>query len=777
MRLPSVYESLDYESIKPLKKYHKYLKLINESKDYLRAKTDQELKEYWQKYINKTKKVNPNNFMQTAFIFSIAREVTYRITGKFQYDVQVLGGLAAIDRNAVQMSTGSGKTLTLILPSVVFGLTHKGTYVLTVNDYLSKRDWEETKAVYEWFDLTTAYTDNNQPERVQRKAFESDIIYCTNSTLGFAYLNSALASDIGQDIKIIHRPLYSAIIDECDEILMDDARNPLIIADGGAPSNKPLEVEYDGQVHNVQEIVDKLKTLQNLKIDDDDPSSPPYIDDDSLQEIKSKLGVKSDMFNNAALMHVIYSAVQAIFNNHNYTDYIVMDHPDEDTGSRIVLIDKATGRLAHGRTMNDGMHAFLEMKEGVYSGQSTKSSIQITYQILFNLFETIAGVSGTLGSSYKEFTDIYGMGLVIIPDRLPNKLTQKTRLYTTSEKLNTDLLRLIRFFVSSHRPILIGAKSDIHAYMISNLLRANNVEHKLLVSTDKNEAEVVNSAGKPGSIVVTTDIMGRGTDIKPEDVDGERGLVVLQVGLRPNSRVERQFAGRAARQGQPGHYERLLSLPDLLDIDLPKDDRKMILDIWHANRKLIEYHHSDILLGGRNPDYDSIVGVIDKALVASESRYSSSRVEDFKAYSIVDLMQISIVKKMDDIRLALKESISNDTRAKAMKRLIELLAENSIDKDAKKRKKLVKEKIKEYRKLDEQELRIASFNYVHQIMGELIPRMREHSEEIINTTKLAGMVQYQMRPEDMMIKLLQDFLATQDDILLFDPNMSKLKIL
>ena len=137
MRLPSVYESLDYESIKPLKKYRKYLKLINESKDYLRAKTDQELKEYWQKYINKTKKVNPNNFMQTAFIFSIAREVTYRITGKFQYDVQVLGGLAAIDRNAVQMSTGSGKTLTLILPSVVFGLTHKGTYVLTVNDYLS----------------------------------------------------------------------------------------------------------------------------------------------------------------------------------------------------------------------------------------------------------------------------------------------------------------------------------------------------------------------------------------------------------------------------------------------------------------------------------------------------------------------------------------------------------------------------------------------------------------------------------------------------------------
>ena len=140
-------------------------------------------------------------------------------------------------------------------------------------------------------------------------------------------------------------------------------------------------------------------------------------------------------------------------------------------------------------------------------------------------------------------------------------------------------------------------------------------------------------------------------------------------------------------------------------------------------------------------------------------------------------MQISIVKKMDDIRLALKESINDDTRAKAMKTLIKLLAENSVDQHAKKRKKLVKEKIKEYRKIDEQELRIASFNYVHQIMGKLIPRMREHSEEITNTTKLAGMVQYQMRPEDMMIKLLQDFLATQNDILLFNENMSKLKII
>ncbi len=767
MKLPSVYESLEYESIKPLKKYRKYLKQINKQKDKLRNLSNEELKSSWDKYIANVKSVNPNNFKQTSEIFAYAREVTYRITGKFQYDVQVLGGLAAIDRNAIQMSTGSGKTLTLILPSVVFGLTHKGTYVLTVNDYLSKRDWEETKAVYEWFNLSTAYTDNDQSEIMQQKAFESDIIYCTNSTLGFAYLNSCLASDIGQDIKIIKRPLYSAIIDECDEILMDDARNPLIIADGNNAKNKEMTIKYDGKTVKVQDIVNKLKTLHNLKVDDDDPSSPPYIDDKSLKEIQKKLHAGDDMFKNAELMHVIYSAVQAIFNNHNYTDYVVMPEPDEDTGSQIVLIDKATGRLAHGRTMNDGMHSFLEMKEDVYSGQSTKSSIQITYQILFNLFETIAGVSGTLGASYKEFTDIYGMGLVIIPDRLPNQLTQRTRLYTTSEKLKDDLIRLINMYVSSHRPILIGAKSDIHAQIISELLNQFHIQHKLLVSTDKNEDEVVSVAGKPGSIVVTTDIMGRGTDIKPEDVDGERGLVVLQIGLRPNSRVERQFAGRAARQGQPGHYERLLCLSDLLDIDLPKDERSRILDIWHENRKLIEYHHSDILLGGQNPDYDEIVDMIDHALVASESRASSSRVEDFKAYSIVDLMQIALCKQMDDIRLALKESLNNETETDAISRLIKLLANASFDKHEKKRRLKVYQRIRELKKVPIQDLRVASFNYVNNIMTIVIPKMREHSEGVINTTKLAGMVQYNERPEAMMIELLQKFLQTQTQYLLF----------
>ena len=226
MALKSVYDSLEYESKAPLRKYNKQLKKINSLSDFYRNLPDDALRKEADKY---HKKFNIKDKNVINHVYAIAREVTFRLLGKFQYDVQVLGALAALDRNMIQMSTGSGKTITLILPAVAFGMTHKGVNILTVNDYLSKRDWEETKPIYDWFGLSNAYTSNELDDSEQQQAFSCDITYSTNSTLGFAYLNSALASGIGHDIKIIQRPLHAAIIDEADEILMDDARNPLIM--------------------------------------------------------------------------------------------------------------------------------------------------------------------------------------------------------------------------------------------------------------------------------------------------------------------------------------------------------------------------------------------------------------------------------------------------------------------------------------------------------------------------------------------------------------------
>lgn len=758
MILNSVYDSLEYESRKPLKKYRKLLAEINALTDTYRTMSDDVLKveadKYHQNFDIKNKKT-------IVHVYAIAREVTYRLLGKFQYDVQILGALAALDRNIIQMSTGSGKTITLILPAVVFGMTHRGVNILTVNDYLSERDWQETKPVYDWFGLSNAYTSNTLEPSVQRDAFACDITYSTNSTLGFAYLNSALASDINEDIKILQRPLHAAIIDEADEILMDDARNPLIIANAKDLSEDMATVTYKDKTFSVQEIVDTLKTLSNIGYDDDS-NGTVFLDDNTLDEIIEKLGLDDDLFADTQMMHIIYSAVGAIFQYKPFTDYVVEAEPDPDSGSRIVLIDKATGRLSRGRTLSDNMHAFLEMKEHVFTGSSNSSSIQITYQTLFNMFQTIAGVSGTLGTSFSEFIDIYNTGVVVIPDRLPNRLQQKTHLYMSQMHLYDDLVHKTRLYMSAHRPVLIGATSDIEAEIISGVLRDKGIENKTLVSTDTNEDAVVESAGKPGSVVVTTDIMGRGTDIHVEDVDYERGLVVLQVGARPNSRVERQFAGRAARQGQPGSYHRMLTVPELREIGVSKEDVTDLLDACRKHKREIEDYMGDVLMNGRNSDYDEIVHMIDTALMGSESAYSTQRVEDFNTYYYADLIQSQIIHDVDKYRKVLKESMETG----ALQPLRELAIELSLSDNDKRNKKLRQEMMNRVEVYDLTMLQKLIYDYTRYLIQDFIPQLREHSDNAINTVRMSQQVRYEVKPATLMLTLIQRFLNEQADHML-----------
>ena len=758
MILNSVYDSLEYESRKPLKKYRKLLAEINALTDTYRTMSDDVLKAEADKY---HENFNIKNKKTIVHVYAIAREVTYRLLGKFQYDVQILGALAALDRNIIQMSTGSGKTITLILPAVAFGMTHRGVNILTVNDYLSERDWQETKPVYDWFGLSNAYTSNTLDPSVQRDAFACDITYSTNSTLGFAYLNSALASDINEDIKILQRPLHAAIIDEADEILMDDARNPLIIANAKDLSEDMATVTYKDKTFSVQEIVDTLKTLSNIGYDDDS-NGTVFLDDNTLDEIIEKLGLDDDLFADTQMMHIIYSAVGAIFQYKPFTDYVVEAEPDPDSGSRIVLIDKATGRLSRGRTLSDNMHAFLEMKEHVFTGSSNSSSIQITYQTLFNMFQTIAGVSGTLGTSFSEFIDIYNTGVVVIPDRLPNRLQQKTHLYMSQMHLYDDLVHKTRLYMSAHRPVLIGATSDIEAEIISGVLRDKGIENKTLVSTDTNEDAVVESAGKPGSVVVTTDIMGRGTDIHVEDVDYERGLVVLQVGARPNSRVERQFAGRAARQGQPGSYHRMLTVPELREIGVSKEDVKDLLDACRKHKREIEDYMGDVLMNGRNSDYDEIVHMIDTALMGSESAYSTQRVEDFNTYYYADLIQSQIIHDVDKYRKVLKESMETG----ALQPLRELAVDLSLSDKDKRNKKLRQEMLNRVEVYDLNMLQKLIYDHTRYLIQDFIPQLREHSDNAINTVRMSQQVRYEVKPTTLMLTLIQQFLNEQAEHML-----------
>ena len=754
MRLESAMNSVEYESRRPLKRYMKRLKKINLLTEPYRNMTEDELHREADKWCVD---IDLKNKRQVNHVIALAREVTYRKLGKFQYDVQVLGALAALERNIIQMSTGSGKTITIILPAVVYGLTHKGLNVLTVNDYLSKRDWEETHVVYDWFGLSSEYVSHEMAPQTQQNGFNCDITYSTNSTLGFAYLNSCLASGIGRDIKIITRPLHVAVIDEADEILMDDARNPLIIASEKNLGEFLSTVEHNGFLYDIQFIVDQLKTLRKLEFDEGE-SNQIILGEDTWNEIQERFGWDDTIFTNQKLLHVIDSAIKAIYGHKVYEDYVVTAEPDPDTGSRITLIDKATGRMSKGRTLSDNLHAFVEMKEGVFTGASSDTSIQITYQILFNLFQNITGVTGTLGNSYREFYEIYGANVVAIPDRLPNRLEQRTHLFLAEPYLRDAIERLTREYISSGRPVLIGATSDVHARMIADDLVVRGLEPTVLVSTDTNEDAVVADAGLPGSIVVTTDIMGRGTDIHVADTSLDRGLAVLQVGARPNSRVERQFAGRAGRQGAPGHYHRLLTLPELEYIGVPESKLNDIIQEVALDREDIERSRGDILAV---VDYDEVVDIIDEGLDGAESAYSASRIDEYNTIAVIDMVQASLVKTADLVRNALKVSLDgDDSQLRDVATTFSLPEFERTKRNLKKHRAYVDQ-------IGKRELEELAYAYTRQLTGEVLQQLREDANGMQETVRLAGLIKHDMPPESMLMVLLNKYLDTNRDKFVF----------
>ena len=752
MRFVSAFDSIEYESIKPLRRYKKQLKKINQFREHFEEMTIEELKEEalsWGGHFDRKNKKQVNE------LYALIREVCGRLLGKYQYDVQILGALAALDRNIIEMSTGSGKTITLILPVVAFGLEHQGCNVLTVNEYLSERDFKETKVIYEFFGLSCAYVNNDMHPTEQRKGYDCDITYSTNSSLGFAFLNSCLASDIGRDIKIISRPLNVAIIDEVDEVLMDDAINPLIIA-GEVPMDLVMsEVEHNGKKYKTKDIIQKLTKVRFMEIDEDD-TGKPVIGDKAWTEIQELLGVDDSIFSNPEFLHIIYNGITAIFKHKIYEDYIVASEPDPDSDSRIILIDKATGRLSHGRTLNDNLHSFVEMKEGVFSGKATDSSIQITYQVLFNLFKQITGVTGTVGKCYKEFYDIYNTGVVRIPDRLPNQLKESTRLYSTTEFLYDDLVKEVAFYLMSRFPVLIGCETEKTALLVSNILNSHNIEHRRLLSTDDDEDFVIAKAGQVGSVVVTTDIMGRGTDIKIDETDHEKGLVVFQIGNRPNSRVERQFAGRAARQGEPGRYFRMLSLTDMRDINFSEQDLVKIIRYQRKYQQEIDTYSGDILMKSYAPYYNEIVDMINMKLYGDESSNSQNRIHNYKTMSIVDNVQMSWVYQVDEMRRTLKLFETDEI---THEEFIDYLIDISIEYDGLNYDEL-------YNLLKDKslyELQESLYNHISNVILVELKQLRHVADDLQKTVGFTSLTKLEIKQEEYMKRLVYDYLKEHED--------------
>lgn len=519
--------------------------------------------------------------------FANAREAAVRTLGLRPFDVQLMGGIFLHEGNISEMKTGEGKTLMATLPVYLNALTGRGVHVVTVNDYLAKRDAEWMGAVYNFLGMTYGVAIPGMQEPEKKLAYDADITYATNNELGFDYLRDNMKSDLKQ---ILQRDHYFAIVDEVDSILVDEARTPLIIS-GPTQDKSELYITIDKLVPSLTEEHYEL----------DEKARQATLTDEGIDEIEGKL-LAADLLPEGQSMYdpesatLVHHVNQALLANKLFVkdkDYIVK-------GQDVMLIDEFTGRMMTGRRLSNGLHQALEAKEGVEIQPENVTLASVTFQNYFRLYDKLSGMTGTALTEAEEFMDIYGLGVVEVPTNMPiARDDEDDRVYrTTKDKLDA-IVAIIKETHEKGQPMLVGTTSIEKSELISTLLKAAGVPHNVLNARyHEKEAEIIAMAGVPGAITIATNMAGRGTDIQlggnldmriadeiekgGEDADavairerlasevaegkekalGAGGLFVLATERHESRRIDNQLRGRSGRQGDPGRTVFFLSLED-----------------------------------------------------------------------------------------------------------------------------------------------------------------------------------------------------------------------
>ncbi len=478
--------------------------------------------------------------------FATVREAAYRIIGEKPYYVQLLGGLAIHYGNIAEMKTGEGKTLTETMPAYLNALTGKGVHIVTVNEFLAKRDSEWNGNIFRFLGLTVGLNLRELSSKEKKEAYACDILYSTNNEIGFDYLRDNM---VVRKEDRVQRPLNFCIVDEVDSILIDEARTPLIIS-GGKFDSKNLYVDAD-------RAVKKLKNEVDYTIDEKTKSV-------SLTEEGSK--VVEGMFHlnnlydidNSALVHHINQALKANYAFHIDVDYVIED-------GAIIIVDQFTGRLMHGRQFSDGLHQALEAKEGVTINEETKTMATITFQNLFRMYNKLSGMTGTAKTEEEEFTNIYNMYVIRIPTNKPVIREDLPDLvYSTAKGKYKAIVNVIKEIHSKGQPILCGTISVENNEYLSSLLTKAGLKHEVLnAKNHEREAEIIAKAGEKGAITIATNMAGRGTDIKlGKGVAELGGLCVIGTERHESRRIDNQLRGRSGRQGDPGMSQFFVSFED-----------------------------------------------------------------------------------------------------------------------------------------------------------------------------------------------------------------------
>lgn len=581
--------------------------------------------------------------------FAVCREASRRVLGMRHFDVQLIGGMCLHEGKIAEMKTGEGKTLVATLPVYLNALEGKGVHMVTVNDYLAKRDSEWMGQLYKFLDLSVGLIihDMDFPER--KFSYGCDVTFGTNNEFGFDYLRDNMV--VHQE-QMVQRPLHFAIVDEVDSILIDEARTPLIISGPGAKSTETYAI--------MARAVANLKEGEDYTVDEKQKTVSPS--DSVIPKIEQRLGI-SNLYapENIELSHCFNAALRAKAIMKRDRDYVVRD--DE-----IIIVDEFTGRLMAGRRYSDGLHQAIEAKEGVKIRRESQTLATITFQNYFRMYDKLAGMTGTAKTEEDEFLKIYKLPVIVVPTNLPvQRVDHPDVIYKNKKAKYKAVGQQVEEIHAKGQPVLIGTTSITQSEELSAILKKRGISHNVLnAKYHEKEAQIVADAGQKGAVTIATNMAGRGTDIKlGEGVPELGGLFIIGTERHESRRIDNQLRGRSGRQGDPGESRFYLSLEDDLMRLFASDNVAKIMDklgmeedepiehtlitksIEHAQKKVearnfdirkhvLEYddvmnQQREIIYGERkkilngNNLRENIVGMINHIIKAEMNQYANEK--------------------------------------------------------------------------------------------------------------------------------------------------------
>ena len=529
-----------------LKKLRPLVAKINALEPEMQALADEELPQRLAVYREQVQNGEKDLDAVLPEVFALVREASTRVLGMRHYDVQLLGAMALHNGKIAEMKTGEGKTLVATLAVILNSLEGKGVHVVTVNDYLAKRDAEWMGQLYRFLGLSVGVIVAGLSDEQRKEAYGADITYGTNNEFGFDYLRDNMKFYAEQ---LVQRGHHYAIVDEVDSILIDEARTPLIIS-GASDESTDLYQKVD-------EVVRTLEKEKHYTVDEKGKTAS--LTDEGVLYVEEQLGVDNlyDTANITAQHHVLQSLkAHTVFRRD--VDYIVKD-------DQVVIVDEFTGRLMAGRRFSDGLHQALEAKEHVTVAAENQTLASITFQNYFRMYDKLSGMTGTADTEAVEFAQIYGLEVSTIPPNRPMvRKDMPDLIYRTRREKMQAIIQAIKELHATGQPVLVGTISIETSELISQLLKREGVPHSVLnAKHHAQEAEIVAQAGQAGKVTIATNMAGRGTDIKlGEGVVELGGLHILGTERHESRRIDNQLRGRSGRQGDPGSSRFYLSLED-----------------------------------------------------------------------------------------------------------------------------------------------------------------------------------------------------------------------